>query len=61
MWAFHITLSWASFHNGNFYRLPYPQIFGGVSAIKKDHFEKINGFSNLYFGWGGEDDDMYKR
>ncbi|KAL4233098.1 Beta-1 [Mactra antiquata] len=43
------------------YRLPYPQIFGGVSAITKDQFKKVNGFSNIFFGWGGEDDDMYRR
>jgi len=43
------------------YKLPYHTIFGGVSAFSKAHFELINGFSNLFFGWGGEDDDLYYR
>jgi len=43
------------------YKLPYKTIFGGVSAFSKVHFELINGFSNAFFGWGGEDDDLYHR
>ncbi|KAK3098343.1 hypothetical protein FSP39_018629, partial [Pinctada imbricata] len=43
------------------YRLPYNSIFGGVSAISRKEFEKVNGFSNVFFGWGGEDDDMWNR
>ena len=43
------------------FRLPYATIFGGVGAFTKIHFERINGFSNLFWGWGGEDDDLYQR
>uniref|UniRef100_A0A8C9SUB9 Beta-1,4-galactosyltransferase n=1 Tax=Scleropages formosus TaxID=113540 RepID=A0A8C9SUB9_SCLFO len=43
------------------FRLPYTQIFGGVSALTKEQYLHINGFSNNYWGWGGEDDDIYKR
>lgn len=43
------------------YKLPYHSIFGGVSVFSRAHFELINGFSNLFFGWGGEDDDLYYR
>ena len=25
------------------------------------HFEQVNGFPNAYWGWGAEDDDLYKR
>ncbi|CAG9857087.1 unnamed protein product [Phyllotreta striolata] len=43
------------------YKLPYPEIFGGVSAISTEHFKLLNGFSNSFWGWGGEDDDMSNR
>lgn len=43
------------------YRLPYEEIFGGVSMIRTSDFIRINGYSNSYFGWGGEDDDMFER
>ena len=43
------------------YELHYPGIAGGVTAVRKDVFEKMNGYSNLYFGWGGEDDDLAFR
>ena len=43
------------------YRLPYAAIFGGAGSFTREHFEDINGFSNVYWGWGGEDDDLYRR
>lgn len=43
------------------YLLPYKDLFGGVSAMSVQHFNLVNGFSNQYWGWGGEDDDMAKR
>jgi len=41
--------------------LPYEQIFGGAGSFSREHFELINGFSNKFWGWGGEDDDLYNR
>ncbi|XP_047992195.1 beta-1,4-N-acetylgalactosaminyltransferase bre-4-like [Leguminivora glycinivorella] len=43
------------------YKLPYGHIFGGATAMTLEQFTKANGFSNRYWGWGGEDDDMYRR
>ncbi|KAI6178792.1 Beta-1,4-N-acetylgalactosaminyltransferase bre-4 [Aphelenchoides besseyi] len=43
------------------YKLPYATIFGGVSALTKQQYLKMNGFSNDYWGWGGEDDEQSTR
>lgn len=43
------------------YKLPYRNIFGGIAALTKVHFAKVNGFSNSFWGWGAEDDDMAGR
>lgn len=40
---------------------PYKEYFGGCVLFSKDQFEKINGFSNDYWGWGYEDDDLFFR
>ena len=29
--------------------------------MRSDLFRAINGFSNLFYGWGGEDDDLFNR
>lgn len=34
---------------------------GGSILVKNNFFSKINGFSNLYEGWGGEDNDLGYR
>jgi hypothetical protein len=35
--------------------------FGGVTMFPIEDFEKINGYSNKYWGWGFEDDDLLYR
>jgi hypothetical protein len=41
--------------------IPFESYFGGITLFPTDIFEKINGFSNLYWGWGFEDDDLRYR
>ncbi|XP_065350214.1 beta-1,4-galactosyltransferase 1-like [Cloeon dipterum] len=53
----HMTVSVNTFR----YNLPYSSIFGGAVAITKEQFESVNGFSNVFYGWGGEDDDFHNR
>lgn len=43
------------------FNLLYPELFGGVIAVTREQFEYIGGFSNRFYGWGGEDDDIFER
>ena len=41
--------------------MPWLGITGGVMAFTQSQYEAVNGFSNEYWGWGCEDDDMFVR
>lgn len=43
------------------YGLGYDQYFGGVVLFNKDQVDKTNGYSNEYWDWGQEDDDLFWR
>lgn len=43
------------------YNLPYLTLFGGAISILSDQYKSVNGMSNSFYGWGGEDDDFYSR
>ncbi|XP_008629971.1 beta-1,4-galactosyltransferase 3-like [Corvus hawaiiensis] len=43
------------------YTLPYKSFFGGVSALTPEHYMKMNGFPNTYWGDSGENDDIATR
>jgi hypothetical protein len=43
------------------YKYNFDNFFGGVNSFTSDTFEKINGYPNNFFGWGGEDDAIYNR
>lgn len=51
--AIHIAACWGRYEGSSY--------FGGVVAFNKTDYEKINGFPNDYWGWGGEDDEMMRR
>lgn len=41
--------------------LPFDTYFGGITLFPSNLFRKIDGFSNMYWGWGFEDDDLRYR
>ncbi|XP_038057515.1 beta-1,4-galactosyltransferase 6-like [Patiria miniata] len=43
------------------YTLMYEQLFGGVTGFLESNLRKMNGFPNVYWGWGGEDDEILMR
>ena len=43
------------------YKQIYSTCFGGVSMFTEQAYLKCNGSSNEFWGWGGEDDDLYNR
>lgn len=42
-------------------RTLFDQYFGGVTLFPTNLFESINGYSNKYWGWGYEDNDLLLR
>jgi len=50
----HIAKVWDRYNNN-------PRYFGGVVSFPRDAFIRINGFPNNFWGWGGEDDELYLR
>lgn len=43
------------------YKLKYHEYFGGAVLFSKEHVEQTNGYSNNYWDWGMEDDDLFWR
>lgn len=41
------------------YRMPFPEYLGGVTKYDASFFSDIDGYSNDFSGWGGEDNEMY--
>lgn len=43
------------------YKMPYAEYFGGVTLFNNNDFINVNGYSNFFWGWGAEDDELFKR
>lgn len=43
------------------YNLKYEEYFGGAVLFTKEQVESTNGYSNDYWDWGMEDDDLFWR
>ena len=43
------------------YKLKYEEYFGGAVLFSKEQVERTNGYSNDYWDWGMEDDDLFWR
>ncbi len=43
------------------YGLGYDQYFGGIILFNREQVERTNGYSNNYWDWGQEDDDLFWR
>ncbi|KAL3936564.1 MAG: hypothetical protein SGBAC_008149 [Bacillariaceae sp.] len=49
------------FRTGLNWTVGYQEHAGGVVTMHLQHWQAVNGFSNDYVSWGGEDDDLYLR
>ncbi|XP_021362091.1 beta-1,4-galactosyltransferase 7-like [Mizuhopecten yessoensis] len=39
----------------------YSEFTGGILLMTRKHYEKVNGMSNKFWGWGSEDDELALR
>jgi len=60
-YAYPVMPTHLSAHCSQFEYQFNPFNFGGVLLVNKGDFGQVNGFSNQYWGWGAEDDDLRKR
>jgi len=41
------------------YKMPFAEYFGGVTLFNRPDFLQCNGYSNDFWTWGAEDNEMY--
>jgi len=56
-----VHVSWYVLCECRLCRMSYGGQFGGVVTFRPEMFRRINGFPPVFFGWGGEDDNMGAR
>ncbi|XP_069140938.1 beta-1,4-galactosyltransferase 7-like [Argopecten irradians] len=39
----------------------YQTFIGGILLMRREHYKQVNGMSNEFWGWGGEDDEFAQR
>jgi hypothetical protein len=54
----HLATNFTPKNNNHYF---FDEYFGGVTLFPSNVFEDINGYSNEYWGWGYEDDDLLHR
>ncbi|CAF5110975.1 unnamed protein product, partial [Rotaria magnacalcarata] len=57
----HTTLRIRKLNSTSDYSRFYEFLIGGALILTFDMYKRVNGFSNLFWGWGGEDDDLSLR
>nr|XP_045593571.1 beta-1,4-galactosyltransferase 3-like [Procambarus clarkii] len=57
----HLAVATSNNNYRSSHNLPYNTYFGGACLMTEGHIRKVNGWSNIYWGWGAEDDDMWRR
>jgi hypothetical protein len=50
----HIGWAWTT-------KYDYPNFLGGILSLSGKDFQRINGYPNQFWGWGGEDDVLRNR
>ncbi|KAK3874571.1 hypothetical protein Pcinc_020500 [Petrolisthes cinctipes] len=56
-WPRHMSVGVDTMNFG----LLYEALVGGVLSVPVNQFVMVNGYSNGFWGWGAEDDDLYNR
>lgn len=57
--VYHLATNFIS--DLNYSKEVFQKYFGGVNLFPIESFKKINGYPNDYWGWGFEDDELFRR